>query len=250
MRLLRATWFPITMLVGFAVLCAVALTGCSGSYHTTVDPSTGVTTTENPLVAGRIVVTAKVKRLQVYRLPHDAKSTQVLSNPNVDGAPLVMLTAGQEPGWYRVLLPSPPNGSEGWVRASDVKAQVTLYRLEVKTKTHRLDVYRGGQRVLSTKIAVGTKDTPTPGGEYYLTELIKTTSPAGPYGPYAYGLSGQSTTLKTFQGKEPVLGLHGTNQPALLGHDVSHGCVRVSNEVITKLARLLPLGAPVYVTAD
>lgn len=246
MRLLRATWFPTAALIVFAVLAVFALAGC-GAHPSQTDPTTSVTTSTNPLAVGRTIVTAKVKRLQVYRLPHDAKSTQVLSNPNVDGAPLVMLTAGQEPGWYRVLLPSPPNGSEGWVRASDVTAKTTLYRLEIETKSHRLNVYRGSQQLINTKIAVGTKDTPTPGGEYYLTELIKTTSPAGPYGPYAYGLSGQSTTLKTFQGREPTLGLHGTNQPALLGHDVSHGCIRVSNAVITRLAGLLPLGAPVYI---
>ncbi|WP_338052762.1 L,D-transpeptidase [Protofrankia coriariae] len=46
-----------------------------------------------------------------------------------------------------------------------------------------------------------------------------------------------------------MIGIHGTNQPNLLGQDVSHGCIRVSNETITRLARLLPLGTPVEIVA-
>ena len=42
-----------------------------------------------------------------------------------------------------------------------------------------------------------------------------------------------------------MIGIHGTNQPALLGHDVSHGCIRMSNAGISKLAAILPLGVPV-----
>ena len=39
----------------------------------------------------------------------------------------------------------------------------------------------------------------------------------------------------------------GTNDPGSIGTPVSHGCVRVNNDVITKLAAL-PLGTPVVIT--
>jgi lipoprotein-anchoring transpeptidase ErfK/SrfK len=42
-----------------------------------------------------------------------------------------------------------------------------------------------------------------------------------------------------------VIGIHGTNDPSGLGKDVSHGCIRMSNTGINKLARILPLGVPV-----
>jgi hypothetical protein len=35
------------------------------------------------------------------------------------------------------------------------------------------------------------------------------------------------------------------DQRNLLGTSVSHGCVRISNTVITRLAKMLPLGTPV-----
>src|SRR5262249_57160972 len=38
-----------------------------------------------------------------------------------------------------------------------------------------------------------------------------------------------------------LAGIHGTNQPDLLGQAVSHGCVRVSNTVARALERLAPL---------
>ncbi|MBW3648616.1 MAG: L,D-transpeptidase, partial [Actinobacteria bacterium] len=69
------------------------------------------------------------------------------------------------------------------------------------------------------------------------------------YGPYAYGLSGFSTTLDTFAGGEAVIGLHGTNDPASIGKDVSFGCIRLNNADIRELADLLPLGTPVRILA-
>jgi lipoprotein-anchoring transpeptidase ErfK/SrfK len=80
-------------------------------------------------------------------------------------------------------------------------------------------------------------------------ELLKSGNPDGPYGPYAFGLSGFSNSLKSFAGRDPVIGLHGTNQPQLLGRDVSNGCIRLSNEAITRLASMLPLGTPVEILA-
>jgi lipoprotein-anchoring transpeptidase ErfK/SrfK len=44
-----------------------------------------------------------------------------------------------------------------------------------------------------------------------------------------------------------VVGIHGTNQPSLLGQAVSHGCVRVANAAIVKLAGLTPVGTPIRI---
>ena len=73
--------------------------------------------------------------------------------------------------------------------------------------------------------------------------------PKGPYGPYAFGLSGFSEVIHHFNGGDGVIGLHGTNQPAAVGHDVSHGCIRMRNSDISYLARLLPLGTPIRILA-
>jgi hypothetical protein len=41
--------------------------------------------------------------------------------------------------------------------------------------------------------------------------------------------------------------IHGTNQPETIGRSVSHGCVRVTNEDIAILYRLVPVGTQVFI---
>jgi lipoprotein-anchoring transpeptidase ErfK/SrfK len=96
-------------------------------------------------------------------------------------------------------------------------------------------------------IGVGRAVTPTPTGRYYLTDLLRPPDPRGFYGPYAFGTSAHSRVLTSFAGGDGQVGLHGTNLPGALGHDVSHGCIRVTNDVITRLARTLPLGTPIVI---
>ncbi len=69
------------------------------------------------------------------------------------------------------------------------------------------------------------------------------------YGTFAYGLSGFSNVLKSFAGGSGVIGLHGTNDPSVIGQDVSAGCIRMRNEDIERLVPILPLGTPVEIVA-
>ena len=83
----------------------------------------------------------------------------------------------------------------------------------------------------------------------YIKELLQPPNPNGPYGPFAYGLSGFSEVLTSFAGGPGALGIHGTNDPSSVGHPVSYGCIRMSNASISALARILPLGVPVEINA-
>ena len=62
-------------------------------------------------------------------------------------------------------------------------------------------------------------------------------------------VSGFSDTLQTFGGGVGQIAMHGTNRPELLGQPVSNGCVRMTNDAITKMVQLAPLGTPVNVVA-
>jgi lipoprotein-anchoring transpeptidase ErfK/SrfK len=179
----------------------------------------------------------------------DGPVTRTLANPIPSGAPLTFLLARRSGEWLKVYLPQRPNGSTGWVRGSDVRLYLVPYRLDVLRSEHRLRVYRSGALVHSYPIGVGTGSTPTPGGTFYLKELIRTPNPGGAYGPYAYGLSGFSNVLTSFGGGDGVIGLHGTNDPSSVGRDVSHGCIRLRNSDITALTLVLPLGTPVRILA-
>lgn len=169
------------------------------------------------------------------------------------GIPIVFLVkgSGETSGRYEVYLPVRPNGSTGWVRADDVDITTVVFKIEVNLAEHRLRVFEGEDTIVEEPIGVGTADTPSPGGIYYLKELLQPPDPDGVYGVYAYGLSGFSNVLTSFNGGSGVIGIHGTNNPASIGGDVSSGCIRLNNDAISRLVHVigLPLGTPVEIIA-
>ena len=240
----------------------VALASCGGDDGgdasaddpTTTEPATG----EGGGFAGggvatsgevALVAEARPPQVQVYASASEDDPTATLDNPNENGAPLVFLVEEDLGDWLKVLLPVRPNGSTGYVRAADVNVVENPYRIDIALADHRLVVTKGDEVVADEPIGVGTESTPTPGGKYYIKELLQPPDPGGAYGVYAYGLSGFSNVLDEFNGGDGVIGIHGTNEPELIGTDVSHGCIRLSNEAITDLAAVLPLGTPVHIAA-
>ena len=174
--------------------------------------------------------------------------TSQLANPNAQGAPLALLVQHYQPDWLKVSLPVRPNGTTGWIHPSDVRLMATPYALTVDRPRHQLTVLKDGKLDRVYPVGIGTGATPTPEGHFYLAELLKPADPAGPWGPYAFGLSGFSDVVTSFNGGEGIIGLHGTNHPDRVGTDVSMGCIRLRNEDITELAGLLPVGTPVTIT--
>ena len=84
----------------------------------------------------------------------------------------------------------------------------------------------------------------TPLGHYYVAATFDRPEDAV-LGVYAIETSAYSK-LTDWPGGG-IVGIHGTNQPRLLGQAVSHGCVRVSNQTALRLKRLAPLGTPIFI---
>ena len=140
-----------------------------------------------------------------------------------------------------------PNGTTGWVRKSEVRLTPNRFRIEVSLSGHQITVYDGDTVMIQEPVAIGKESTPTPTGKYYTRVLLKAPDPNTVYGPYAYGLSGHSEVLTEFNGGDAELGIHGNNDASVLGQSVSAGCIRMSNESITRLAGILPLGTPIEI---
>lgn len=204
-----------------------------------------VPVTLSPPVSSRIA-TALASEVGIHSGP-GAEAIMVLPGTTTFGARTTFLVAGEADGWYQVLLPTRPNGSLGWVQESAVSITSTTYALGIDLAGRSLTLFQAGTPVLTTSVAVGRSSAPTPTGLAYITDLLSTPSPGGTYGPYAFGLSSHSDVHTEFQGGDGQVGLHGTNQPQLMGQAVSEGCVRLPNEVITQLAGMLPLGTPVQI---
>lgn len=195
-----------------------------------------------------LVATATGSQVAVHSEP-GGPAGKPLASPIESGGPLTFLVVNEQDEWLEVHLPTRPNGATGWISRTEVELSTTPYRLLVSMGEHRLVLLKNGEKVEEYKVGVGKSTTPTPPGEYYLTELIQPNNPDGAYGPYAFGISAHSETLKKFAGGPGQLGLHGTNEPEKLGTDVSHGCLRLKNAVITELAETLPLGTPIEIKA-
>ncbi len=194
-----------------------------------------------------LVATAVVRRIKVFESPNDDEPFVEFDHPGPFGTPRVFLVREEEPKWVRVLVPVRPNGTDGWIRKGHVELATNPYRLEVDLGELQLRLFRRDHQVFDHSVAIGTASTPTPTGLFFTTILAKPSSPDSPYGKFALGLSGYSEVLTTFAGGEGQIAIHGTNQPSLIGTPASHGCVRVDNRTISRLARLLPLGTPVRI---
>jgi hypothetical protein len=148
--------------------------------------------------------------------------------------------------WVQVRLPRRPNGSTGWVRRDVLGPfQTVTTQLVVDRKRLRATLYRGGRAIWASRIGVGARGTPTPGGRFYIREMLRSPFGGTIYGPLAFGTSAYSSLSEWPRGG--VIGIHGTNQPGLLPGRVSHGCIRVPNGNIRRLSRLMPLGTPLLI---
>jgi lipoprotein-anchoring transpeptidase ErfK/SrfK len=233
-----------------AVLVVIAA-ACGGGDSTAsgpADESSTTTTTTVPPVPKTIVAEASQPTVTVYEEPDGAEKT-TLDNPTDVGAPLVFVVETDDGSWLRVHLPIRPNGSTGWIQRGDATLSQHPYKVVVSLGAHRIQVYDGFDVILDEPIGVGTANRPTPTGYYYIKELLQPPDPTGPYGAYAFGLSGFSNALSSFAGGDAVIGIHGTNDPSSIGQDVSSGCIRMNNDAIAVLVERLPLGTPVEINA-
>jgi L,D-transpeptidase catalytic domain len=167
-------------------------------------------------------------------------------------ANIVLVLAAQRDAqgslWIRVRLPVLPNDATGWVPRSALGGYgIVRTHLVVDLGDRRATLFRNGHVAFRAPVGVGTASSPTPRGRFYVrNKLTRYESPF--YGPIAFGTSARSATLTDWPAGGFV-GIHGTNQPGLIPGRVSHGCIRLRNEAIVRLARLLPIGTPLTIRA-
>lgn len=152
--------------------------------------------------------------------------------------------------WYRVLLAKKPNGSYGWIPADYAQARLTRWRVAVDISSRRMTIFRDGRAVKSARVVVGARSTPTPVGQFAIREVVRQPDPDGFSGPYIFHLNANSQKLKSFDGGDGVIGIHGRGGASLndpLGSARSHGCVRVQNRLVRFMAKRIVAGTPVLV---
>jgi len=245
----------------FALLIAglLAATACTGQRpsltddtspsaeqsSTTTASDTGTETTEAAQAAG--------DEIAVYPDATTTEPTQTITAAEAAASPdvpITFLVKDRSGGRIEVYLPVEPPGSTGWVDAAEVTVSMVDYRVELSLSGRWLRVFERGQVILDEPTAVGSgDDVPAPGGIYYLKELLQPPDPTGPYGTYAYGLSGFSSSQSSFTSGEGIVGLHGTADESSIGGDVDSGSVALADDVLARMVNEigLPLGTSVDV---
>ena len=152
--------------------------------------------------------------------------------------------------WLKVRLPSRPNDATAWIRESNVILRKNPMRVEISLRRHELRVFRRGRVVLRLGVALGAAATPTPKGRFAIYQKIREVS-WSPLGPWALHLTAHSNVLFEYAGGPGRVAIHGARGVlwAAAGTNPSHGCIRVPDPAIRKLAPLVSPGTPVDIVA-
>ena len=148
--------------------------------------------------------------------------------------------------WVKIRIPGRPNGRTGWVRQEQLSnLELVETRLTIDRRRLRATLRKRGKVIWRSPVGVGAPGTGTPGGKFWIRERLPNLGGSPIYGPWAFGTAAYSK-LSDWPGGG-VIGIHGTNQPELIPGRPSHGCIRVPNPKISKLARIMPIGTPVRI---
>jgi lipoprotein-anchoring transpeptidase ErfK/SrfK len=107
------------------------------------------------------------------------------------------------------------------------------YRIIVDLSDRMLHLLDSNIVTRSFPVGIGQMVTQTPTGEF--TIINKQANPGGPFGAFWMGLS------------KPHYGIHGTNNPSSIGHMVSLGCIRMYNDDVLALSKIVPINTRVTI---
>jgi lipoprotein-anchoring transpeptidase ErfK/SrfK len=149
--------------------------------------------------------------------------------------------------WVGVISTALPNGVVGWVPRQELTLRRVAWSIDISLSSRTLALSHNGVVVRRVAVGVGASGSPTPVGDYIVTDHI---DPAA-YGTSAYGccilaLSGHQTHPPAGwnTSRDWRLAIHGGANGA-----VSAGCVHADEATLRYLMRMTPLGTPVTVVA-
>jgi lipoprotein-anchoring transpeptidase ErfK/SrfK len=171
------------------------------------------------------------------------------------GGPVTLLVHGahRRDGrlWLRVGLMRRGPRRTGWIPADVAVLDRTRWRVEVSLHRRRVVIRHGGRVRWRLRAVVGASTTPTPTGTFSLLERVRQPDPHAFSGSWVLFLSAYSSAVRWFDGNDGQVGIHGRGGASLrdpLGTARSHGCIRLTNRAVARVARHVPDGSPVVIT--
>lgn len=133
-----------------------------------------------------------------------------------------------------------------------------MVSLHVSTKENMLEVYAGGKLAAAFPVTIGSEQTASPIGDWKVKTIAKLPTFRWDLKMLEHGERSAHFHLLPPGPNNPVgvlwialnkkgIGLHGTDDPDSIGRSASHGCVRLANWDIVKLAELVKPGVAVKI---
>jgi lipoprotein-anchoring transpeptidase ErfK/SrfK len=163
------------------------------------------------------------------------------------GSPQTFSVAYAKGPWLAVRSTALGNTQLGWVRMRRVRLLNRTLSLEVDLSKRELLVRNGGilRRI---SVAVGSPDTPTPPGTFFVTDKLRGADFGSYYGCCILALSGRQPDLPQGWSGGDRLAIHGSPVPTW-GHAVSNGCLHAEEADLHYLMKTVPLGTAVRIHA-
>jgi len=224
---------------------AINLIGLVLALGTAAPASPSLKPSVNPLPIE--VVRPATKNLVVHAAPWSAARFRVGSKTEY-GKPIRYAVVKRQGPWLGVITPAVPNGRIGWVKASSVRrARFVRERVEVDLSRRLLRLHMDGRVVLETKVAVGSRESPTPIGSFAITDKFPGSRLGSTYGCCVLVLSGhQPRPPRGWSAPDYRLAIHG-GDGGTIGSPISAGCVHVRATTLKLLMQRLPAGTPVTI---
>jgi lipoprotein-anchoring transpeptidase ErfK/SrfK len=130
--------------------------------------------------------------------------------------------------------------------------------VKIDTKTNILGVLEGEKLIAAYPVTIGSAQTASPIGDWkvkgiskwprfrYDEKMLKHGERSGHFYMLPPGARSPVGVLWIALNKKGI-GMHGTAAPDSIGHSVSHGCVRLANWDVVRLAERVKFGTPVSI---
>src|SRR6266567_4121438 len=125
--------------------------------------------------------------------------------------------------------------------------------IKIDTKANTLEVYEGEKLIAAYPVTVGSAQTVSPIGEWKVRRITKMATFRYDKEMLKHGQCSGNFYLLPPGPRNPVgvmwialnkkgIGIHGTNSPESIGHAASHGCIRLANWDVVRLATKIKSG--------
>ncbi len=234
--------------VGLLTLAIVFMSSNHAWAIATMQPGARATeTVTKPTRSGSF--TARLVTTTAVRARPGRGAVLMRINPAVRPSTLMALGERTERGQRFIKVHISRRGARtGWLPASHVVLARQPWFIEINRSQRRLSLYHRGRLHLRTRVIIGAPSTPTPAGLFALHHIAPNEA-SSPLGPYTLQLTAFSDVLHEFAGGPGRIAIHGMRGALVvpLGSRVSHGCVRVPNRTVRRLAARSRMGTPVFI---